>query len=165
MEVPCYSAFPASSLAPSALPSTPLQTASSRLGCQSAMNTTLIPWKDDPDFRGTSTILTSCVSTLLICVWSAIHLNIEGSTGWPRMARKMSWMVLGVIAPELLLLSAVCEYHAARRLTKIARDLLMPPREPPSQEKREDSEGRAVSQLCSSCIPLTLKHLRLRAFL
>ena len=34
------------------------------------------PWVPDPDNRGTWSLLYSCVFTLVLCVWTAIHLNI-----------------------------------------------------------------------------------------
>lgn len=33
-------------------------------------------WHPEPERRGTFSILSSCVITLALCVWTSIHLNI-----------------------------------------------------------------------------------------
>lgn len=35
-----------------------------------------VGWQSDPDGRGTFTLVSSCVFTLTICVYSAMHLNV-----------------------------------------------------------------------------------------
>lgn len=43
-----------------------------------AQNSTIVSgWIDDPDGRGTFTIVSSCVLTLSLCVYTAIHLNVR----------------------------------------------------------------------------------------
>jgi len=61
-------------------------------------------WKPDPPTRGTYNILSTCLVTLGLCIWTAIHLNIpEYRASWRRQVwRKIGWMVLGFIAPELV---------------------------------------------------------------
>ena len=100
-------------------------------------------WKPEPNRRGTFGILSTCLVTLSLCVWTAIHLNIPSSeerfteeprdqTGgleesssekrwwkkflknwckirsWERFRwtaqtlRKVGWMWLGLLAPELV---------------------------------------------------------------
>ncbi|KAI0758914.1 hypothetical protein C8Q74DRAFT_272047 [Fomes fomentarius] len=90
------------------------------------MNSTIIVWQDEPDFRGTYTILTSCMSTLLLCVWSALHLDIPGQ-GESKLKRHMSktgWLIIGLLAPELLLWVAFQELQAACSLTLDAQEVL-----------------------------------------
>ena len=36
-------------------------------------------WRPEPDVRGTFSILSSCLITLGLCAWSALHLNVPES--------------------------------------------------------------------------------------
>ena len=80
-------------------------------------------WPEEPNFRGTNSILISCLSTLFISSWSALNLDIPESeqSGFQRFLDKLRWLVIGVLAPEYLLLLAFNQYLAARDLTKYAR--------------------------------------------
>ena len=91
-------------------------------------------WRSEPDFRGTYTILASCLSTLFICTWSALHLDIpeHGRPWYSRFLQKLGWFVAGLLAPEFLLLMAFIQYMAARALTKAMQEKLNAPPEPPS---------------------------------
>ena len=86
----------------------------------------LIHWKDEPDFRGTYSILASCMGTLSICVWHALHLDIpgRGESGLKRTLDKVGWFLIGLLAPELLLWVAFQELQAAVCLTLDARRVL-----------------------------------------
>ena len=37
-----------------------------------------VSWHSEPNVRGTFSILVSCIVTLSLCVWTALHLNIVG---------------------------------------------------------------------------------------
>jgi hypothetical protein len=80
-------------------------------------------WEPEPTRRGTFQILSTCVITLSLCVWTAVHLNIPSSkersqdgpqhesNKWVmKMFRRISptlrkaiWMMLGLLAPEIVL--------------------------------------------------------------
>ena len=99
------------------------------------MNAT-VSWHEEPDFRGTYSILASCLSTLFVSTWSALHLDIpesgkRGQSPVMRFLDKLGWLVLGLLAPEYLLLLAFNQFMAARDLTKYAREELNTPDEPP----------------------------------
>ena len=70
--------------------------------------TDIVHWKPSPETRGTFDILTTCVVTMLLCVWTAVHLNIPSfeSTWFERLMRKTGWLVLALIAPELVAYTA-----------------------------------------------------------
>ncbi|KAI0707885.1 hypothetical protein C8Q76DRAFT_816437 [Earliella scabrosa] len=89
------------------------------------MNAT-VSWHEEPKFRGTFSILTSCLSTLFISTWSALHLDIPDSeqSGFMRFLDKIGWLFIGLLAPEYLLLLAFNQYLAARALTKFAQKKL-----------------------------------------
>jgi hypothetical protein len=72
-------------------------------------------WEPPPTTRGTFQILSSCLITLILCIWTAVHLNIpEEDTSLPRSKwnpcswfskhqwRKFGWLLLGLIAPEMV---------------------------------------------------------------
>jgi len=64
-----------------------------------------VSWKSGPNERGTLNILTTCLITLTLCVYSTIHLNIpeHGKTGWIYLTkRKAVWACVGLLAPEVV---------------------------------------------------------------
>lgn len=78
------------------------------------------PWVPEPNGRGTWDILYSCIFTLSLCVWSAIHLNIppKGENDWWQFGRKTKRLVIAVFAPEMVLYSAWQQYYLAERFSK-----------------------------------------------
>jgi hypothetical protein len=77
-------------------------------------------WYTAPNFRSTWDLLISCILTLTICVWSALHLNVpvEGSTLTQRNLTRVKWILLGIFAPELVVSSAFAQYLTARWLRR-----------------------------------------------
>ncbi|KAH6713138.1 hypothetical protein BKA61DRAFT_608600 [Leptodontidium sp. MPI-SDFR-AT-0119] len=94
-----------------------------------------IGWKSSPDGRSTMDIIWSCASVLLVCTYKCLHLNIssfeENQAGWRRTKRwgvpyrpewliirkhlrKIKWMALVLIAPEIGVAIACCQYMNAR---------------------------------------------------
>ena len=70
--------------------------------------TDVVHWKSSPNSRGTFDILTTCIITMLLCVWTAVHLNVsppeEGF--WKPKLRKAGWLILALLAPEMIAYSA-----------------------------------------------------------
>lgn len=89
-------------------------------------NSTLVSgWVDDPDGRGTFSIISSCLLTLSLCVYTSIHLNIR-----PREKNELQswvetskWVGFGVLAPELLVFIAWRQYASAMNLDRSMRKL------------------------------------------
>lgn len=82
--------------------------------------TNIVHWKPNPNTRGTSDILSTCIITMLLCVWTAVHLNVSppGSVWLPRL-RKVRWLVLALLAPEMIAYTAWYvrfEQHLDRRI-------------------------------------------------
>lgn len=81
-----------------------MQTMSSFYGTSPANGTA--KWHPEPPGRGTFGILSSCLITMALCVWTAVHLNIpeKGQTGifTPQMRRKIIFLLIGLFAPELV---------------------------------------------------------------
>ena len=89
-----------------------------------ARNETVIHgWVDEPHGRGTWSILWACLSTIFICTWSSLHLDVpqEHDTG-DLYGQKIFWMLVAVLAPEMLLANALDHNRGARSLR---RDLLL----------------------------------------
>ena len=76
--------------------------------------------RSEPDRRGTFSILRSCVLTLALCVYTALHLNIppQSSGAWSVYLSKAQWVVIGMFAPELVVFTAWCQRVEATRLSK-----------------------------------------------
>ena len=69
--------------------------------------TDIVHWKPSPSARGTFDILSTCIITMLLCVWTAVHLNVPppGSAWVPRL-RKIGWLILALLAPEMVAYTA-----------------------------------------------------------
>lgn len=78
------------------------------------------PWVDGPRERGTWQILYSCLFTLLLCVYSANHLNVpmKGETIVGACLRKTKWAIVAVFAPELVVYTAFEQWYRARKFLK-----------------------------------------------
>ncbi|KAF3920471.1 hypothetical protein ABW20_dc0106334 [Dactylellina cionopaga] len=101
-----------------------------------------VGWVGDPNGRGTFSLVSSCVITLTLCVWSALHLNVppQGTSLKQAAYTRVKWVVFGIFAPELLVATASAQYLTARWLYKEIQkdakhreqmlDMANPPREP-----------------------------------
>jgi hypothetical protein len=79
----------------------------------------------DPPGRGTFDLLSSCIITMSLCVWTAIHINIypEHIPFWTRFWHKIGWATLALIAPECVLWRAADQFRTARLLSKRVNEL------------------------------------------
>lgn len=76
--------------------------------------TDIVQWKPNPDSRGTFDILTTCLITLLLCVWTAVHLNVSPpGSFWTPIWRKIGWLTLALLAPEMVAYAAWYRIHKA----------------------------------------------------
>jgi hypothetical protein len=75
-------------------------------------------WHPPSDTRGSFDVLSSCIITLGLCVWSAVHLNIPEKDlgperkwydprGWVKRKhwRKIGCLVIALLAPEMVSLN------------------------------------------------------------
>ncbi|KAK0109755.1 hypothetical protein ONS95_002431 [Cadophora gregata] len=79
-----------------------------------------VGWVSGPDGRGTFSLVVSCLLTLGLCVWSAMHLNISPhneslTKSW---FRHLKWGLIGIFAPELVVFAAWRQYNFAKELHK-----------------------------------------------
>ena len=97
-----------------------------------------VGWVSDPNGRGTITLLTSCLLTLGLCVWSAMHLDIP-----PRRISHIrlwllyfKWSIIGVLGPELVVYVAWRQLNSARTLrSEVQKALAMSEDEQAEGEK------------------------------
>lgn len=77
-------------------------------------------WEAQPNRRGTFQLLISCLLTLTLCVWTALHVNVqaEDATQWHRIRTKFTWALFGIFAPELVVYVAYTQYVKAAWLHK-----------------------------------------------
>jgi len=81
-------------------------------------------WASSPEFRGTISILQSCLLTLVACVYTALHLNVPRKTDWKHiLLTKSKWVAITVLAPEVSLFMAAEQLIRARELVKELRAL------------------------------------------
>ena len=81
-------------------------------------------WVPEPTTRRSWGILSSCTATIVLCVWTALHLNIPGPSEskqriWWRDSiwwRKVKWVCIGIFAPEVVLYTAWQQFYIARKV-------------------------------------------------
>ena len=108
-------------------------------------NSTMVSgWVNDPDGRGTFTILSSCIITLSLCVYTSIHLNVRPykQTELQSWIETTKWVFFGILAPELMVFVAWRQYMSARALDRTVNELK-------ARSVEEAKDGRArVSHRC-----------------
>ena len=74
-------------------------------------------WVSQPAERGTMDIIWSCASTVFLCTWVMLHLNVPAKQDSEirRMVRKSKWFVLALLAPEVIMLFAGGQWASAKR--------------------------------------------------
>ena len=86
-----------------------------------ALRTEIAPgWVAGPGGRGTWDILYSCLFTLLLCVYTAIHLNMPppDDTKFAFWRRKTTSVAIAVFAPEIVVVNAFRQWRVARGFVK-----------------------------------------------
>ncbi|KAJ3774221.1 hypothetical protein FB446DRAFT_489980 [Lentinula raphanica] len=78
-------------------------------------------WQSGPDFRGTFDIVSTCFTTLLLCLWSAVHVDIPAHSGRLRgLWVRVGWIFIGLITPETLLFIAYRQWSIANDILDCA---------------------------------------------
>ena len=79
----------------------------------------------DPNGRGTVSLLISCILTLVLCVWSALHLNVprQSSSGLDTFLCNFRWVLAGIYAPELVVFTAWRQWASAKLLGDLVQKL------------------------------------------
>jgi hypothetical protein len=95
------------------------------LAQNATVNDKHVGWVSSGSGRSTSDILWSCFSILLVCVYKCIHFNVPSQkeseagwftwTWWWKWLKKIGWMMLIVLAPEIGVAIAMDQYLLARQ--------------------------------------------------
>jgi hypothetical protein len=76
-----------------------------------------------PDGRGTIDLVSSCVFTIFLAVYTALHLNIEESSGWWKcQGKKLRWVLLAMVWPEFVIWTAVSQLEVAWEVNRFVKD-------------------------------------------
>ena len=113
---------------------------------KTALHTEFAPaWVNEPEERGTWNILYSCLFTLGLCVYTAIHLNVPGpgERQCLQYLRRVKWVFAAIFAPELGVFSAWHQWCWAR---KVARELNKCQQGPKWDEEQAISSTTAVAE-------------------
>ena len=97
----------------------------------------------DPDGRGTISLVMSCLLTLLLCVWQALHLNVprRGETAWEKIVTNILWITVGIYAPELVVFTAWRQWSSSKLLSKVVEDQL---KKEEGSDKSEDGVNNGL---------------------
>ncbi|ORY02361.1 hypothetical protein BCR34DRAFT_667700 [Clohesyomyces aquaticus] len=82
-------------------------------------------WKPEPTTRGSFSIFSSCLITMTLCVWTSVHLNLpEYKKPSEQTWRKVMWLLIALLAPEYVAVTAYCQYKEAEELGRFMREEL-----------------------------------------
>lgn len=86
-----------------------------------ASGTQMVGYVNDPSGRGTPSLVLSCLLTLVLCVWSALHLNVPplGRTRRQIVWTNIIWITAGIYCPELVVFTAWRQWSSARILSRL----------------------------------------------
>ena len=91
------------------------------LGNNTALNDEIVRrWISGANTRGTADILYTCIVTIILCVWTCVHMNIPAPGEKPSRHwwRKIKWTIYGLLGPEIVLFTAWSQYNEAKDLIK-----------------------------------------------
>ncbi|GJN66913.1 hypothetical protein PLICBS_000935 [Purpureocillium lilacinum] len=84
----------------------------------SSSTASYVGYVSDPNGRGTTSLVLSCLLTLVLCVWSALHLNVPARhrSVIQVLWLNVRWIFAGIYAPELVVFVAWRQWCSARLL-------------------------------------------------
>lgn len=84
------------------------------------LNSTTVGWMPEPQVRGTVGLIWSCLATIFICTWSALHLNIslKHRSIYGEVQQQGLWVFVGLFAPEWLTYFAFGELMQAWQIRR-----------------------------------------------
>lgn len=83
-----------------------------------------VGWRGEPAGRGTWSILSTCLITLTLCVWTVVHLNLPGKKGGGAFGTvgtlfyKPRWVLMGILVPEVVVYIAWSQWLSAKSLQR-----------------------------------------------
>ncbi|ORX99289.1 hypothetical protein BCR34DRAFT_495478 [Clohesyomyces aquaticus] len=82
-----------------------------------ANNTIIHGWQDDPDFRGTFSIVKTCLGTVVLLCWSSVCPNVPSQKkGFcHKLSGKVQLFFLAILGPNFIFASALGQFNKAWR--------------------------------------------------
>ncbi|KZT05092.1 uncharacterized protein LAESUDRAFT_727343 [Laetiporus sulphureus 93-53] len=73
------------------------------------------------DCRTLLSIVSSCIATIVACVWTAVHPDIPpyGEDPWFQKLRRIWFTISAIIASEIYIYIAACQYLKARKISQM----------------------------------------------
>ncbi|KAI0973801.1 hypothetical protein F4678DRAFT_425898 [Xylaria arbuscula] len=73
-------------------------------------------WVSQPSYRGSYDILWTCIVTIFICTYTLLCLNVPAPNDsfFRIVRRRIKWMIIAILAPEIVLTFAVGQWSRAR---------------------------------------------------
>ncbi|KAI0841331.1 hypothetical protein F5Y06DRAFT_261297 [Hypoxylon sp. FL0890] len=73
-------------------------------------------WVNQPTYRGTWDIIWTCLVTIFICTYTLLCLNVPAPSDslFITIRRRVMWMILAIIGPEIVLTYAAGQWSRAR---------------------------------------------------
>ena len=91
----------------------------------SPVNTT--EWRPEPNQRGTFAVLSSCVLTLILCMWTAVHLNVAAHREpGNQVLRRIKWLAIGLFAPDVVTWVAFEQHRESKAVNREMKKRLDP---------------------------------------
>ena len=124
----------------------------------SAADSTQVPafvgYVSEPNVRGTTSLVVSCILTLILCVWSALHLNVpeQDSSRVFHIIQVIRWIITGVYAPELVVFTAWRQWASARLLGKQISELAQTFKKNHAATTASESQGQTTASLKTRAI-------------
>ncbi|KAL9123716.1 MAG: hypothetical protein Q9217_006880 [Psora testacea] len=82
-------------------------------------------WQSEPNSRGTWSLLTTSLITIGLCAWTALHLNVpEHGKANRQWLRKTKWLLMGLVAPEMVAFIAWRQRREAKRIVNDVKKIL-----------------------------------------
>ena len=80
-------------------------------------------WVPEPNGRGTWGLVQTCLLTLGLCVYSAIHLNVfhRECAWWANLLIRCKWLLVALLAPEFIVFNAWSQRRQAMRIAHLLR--------------------------------------------
>ncbi|KAI5839387.1 hypothetical protein DFP73DRAFT_561535 [Morchella snyderi] len=104
-------------------------------------------WVGEPNTRGSMTIVTTCLVTLGLCVWTSIHVNVQiDQLPFYRLRHKVATSLKALIFPNLVVEEAQNEWAEMIRLYEALANVLK--RAIGMAEKAEDPDYPFSKEVC-----------------
>ena len=122
----------------------PLTESSGSVQTNASSHISYVGYVGDPNGRGTASLVISCLLTLVLCVWSALHLNVplQNESTVHHLFVNVRWIIVGVYAPEMVVFTAWRQWSSAKLLGNLVRELEDVPGKCKVQREFSSSTGR-----------------------